>query len=45
MDGLIGVTGATGIMGGRVAALLAECGVAQRLVVRDVGRAPRVWGT
>ena len=44
MAGLIGVTGATGIVGGRVAALLAERGHAQRLVVRDVGRAPRLAG-
>ena len=44
MDGLIGVTGATGIVGGHVAALLAERGVAQRLVVRDAKRAPRLAG-
>jgi NAD(P)H dehydrogenase (quinone) len=37
---LIAVTGATGVVGGRVAALLAEAGLAQRLVVRDPGRAP-----
>ena len=37
---LIAVTGATGVVGGRVAARLAEAGVAQRLVVRDPGRAP-----
>ena len=44
MAGLIGVTGATGIVGGRVAALLAERGHPQRLVVRDAGRAPRLAG-
>jgi NAD(P)H dehydrogenase (quinone) len=37
---LIAVTGATGVVGGRVAALLAEAGLAQRPVVRDPGRAP-----
>lgn len=36
----IAVTGATGQLGGRVARLLAERGVAQRLVVRDPSRAP-----
>jgi NAD(P)H dehydrogenase (quinone) len=44
MSGLIGVTGATGIVGGQVAALLAERGVAQRLIVRDSARAPRLAG-
>jgi NAD(P)H dehydrogenase (quinone) len=39
---LIGVTGATGGLGGRVAACLAEHGVEQRLVVRDPSRAPAV---
>ncbi|MEA2229894.1 MAG: hypothetical protein QOF04_3524 [Solirubrobacteraceae bacterium] len=41
---LIGVTGATGGLGGRVAARLAEAGTPQRLVVRDPGRAPRLPG-
>jgi NAD(P)H dehydrogenase (quinone) len=41
---LIGVTGATGAVGGRVAAALAEAGVAQRLVVRDASRAPQLAG-
>lgn len=41
-DGLIAVTGATGAVGGAVAALLAERGVRQRLVVRDPARAPQV---
>lgn len=36
------MTGATGVLGGRVARLLAERGVAQRLVVRDPGRAPQL---
>ncbi len=44
MAGLIGVTGATGIVGGRVAALLAERGHPQRLVVGDVARAPQLAG-
>ena len=38
--GLIGVTGATGRLGGRVAQALADRGVAQRLLVRDPSRAP-----
>jgi uncharacterized protein YbjT (DUF2867 family) len=38
----IGVTGATGGLGGRVAARLAERGVEQRLVVRDAARAPKL---
>jgi uncharacterized protein YbjT (DUF2867 family) len=38
------VTGATGYVGGRVARGLAEQGVAQRLVVRDPARAPRLEG-
>ena len=41
---MIAVTGATGAVGGRVAALLAERGVPQRLVVRDASRAPRIEG-
>jgi uncharacterized protein YbjT (DUF2867 family) len=41
-DGLIAVTGATGGLGGRVARRLAGRGVAQRLVVRDAARAPRL---
>lgn len=40
----IAVTGATGTVGGRVARLLAQRGVAQRLVVRDPARAPRLPG-
>jgi NAD(P)H dehydrogenase (quinone) len=41
---VIAVTGATGHVGGRVAALLAERGVEQRLVVRDPARAPQLDG-
>jgi uncharacterized protein YbjT (DUF2867 family) len=42
---VIGVTGATGSLGGRVAARLAAAGdVPLRLVVRDAGRAPRLPG-
>jgi NAD(P)H dehydrogenase (quinone) len=40
----IAVTGATGRLGGRVARLLAERGVAQRLAVRNPGRAPQLPG-
>jgi len=42
--GLIGVTGATGALGGRVARRLADAGVPQRLVVRDGSRAPDLAG-
>ncbi len=37
-------SGATGYVGGRVAARLAEAGVDQRLIVRDRGRAPELAG-
>lgn len=40
----IAVTGSTGALGGRVAARLSERGLAQRLVVRDAARAPRLPG-
>lgn len=40
----IAVSGATGELGGRVARELAARGVAQRLVVRDEARAPRLEG-
>lgn len=40
----IAVTGATGAVGGRVAHLLADAGVSQRLLVRDPSRAPRLAG-
>ena len=42
--GLIGVCGATGRLGGRVAGRLAAAGIAQRLIVRDAGRAPQLRG-
>jgi NAD(P)H dehydrogenase (quinone) len=44
-DGLIAVTGATGAVGRKVAELLAERGVRQRLVVRDPSRAPELPDT
>ena len=40
----LGITGATGRLGGRVARLLAAAGVEQRLVVREPGRAPSLPG-
>jgi NAD(P)H dehydrogenase (quinone) len=40
----IAVTGSTGRLGGRVAARLAAAGAAQRLIVRDPSRAPRLEG-
>ena len=43
-DGLIAVTGATGVVGGAVARLLAERGVPLRMVVRDPARAPKLDG-
>jgi uncharacterized protein YbjT (DUF2867 family) len=43
-DQLIGVTGATGSIGGRVAKRLAHRGAALRLVVRDAARAPQLDG-
>ncbi|MDG4766128.1 NAD(P)H-binding protein [Solwaraspora sp. WMMD406] len=39
---LVGVTGATGRLGGRVAHRLAAAGAAQRLLVRDPARAPEL---
>jgi NAD(P)H dehydrogenase (quinone) len=42
MDRVIAVTGATGGLGGRVAARLADHGVPQRLLVRDAARAPEL---
>jgi len=41
---MIGVAGATGGLGSRVAAGLAERGVEQRLIVRDPARAPSLAG-
>src|SRR3954452_21638567 len=40
----VAVTGATGHVGGAVARLLAEAGVASRLLVRDPSRAPSLPG-
>jgi NAD(P)H dehydrogenase (quinone) len=40
----IGVTGSTGQLGGRVATRLATFGLAQRLLVRDLARAPQLPG-
>src|SRR5438876_5680184 len=41
---LIGVTGSTGELGGRVATRLATLGKPQRLLVRDLARAPQLPG-
>jgi NAD(P)H dehydrogenase (quinone) len=41
---VIGVTGATGAIGGGVASRLAERGLEQRLIVRDASRAPQLEG-
>jgi NAD(P)H dehydrogenase (quinone) len=41
---LIGVTGATGGLGGRLVRHLADRGVEQRMIVRDAGRAPSLAG-
>ena len=41
---MIALTGVTGVLGGRVAARLAEAGAPLRLVVRDADRAPAVPG-
>jgi uncharacterized protein YbjT (DUF2867 family) len=40
----IAVTGATGQLGGRIACRLADADVAQRLLVRDIARAPDLAG-
>jgi uncharacterized protein YbjT (DUF2867 family) len=39
---VIATTGATGAVGGKVAAQLARLGLAQRLIVRDLNRAPEL---
>src|SRR6187200_1714415 len=41
---MIGLTGSTGEVGGRIARGLAAAGVEQRLVTRDASRAPRLEG-
>ncbi len=43
-QGLVGVTGVTGGIGGRVAVRLAERGHAHRFIARDPARAPRLSG-
>ncbi|HEY6284466.1 MAG TPA: NmrA family NAD(P)-binding protein, partial [Ktedonobacteraceae bacterium] len=43
-DAPIGVTGSTGQLGGRVATRLATLGQPQRLLVRDLARAPQLPG-
>jgi uncharacterized protein YbjT (DUF2867 family) len=45
MSNLIGITGATGAVGGSVAARLARRGLPMRLIVRDPSRAPDLPGT
>jgi NAD(P)H dehydrogenase (quinone) len=40
----IGVTGSTGLLGGRIARRLEKAGVAQRLLVRNPVRAPKLAG-
>jgi NAD(P)H dehydrogenase (quinone) len=40
----IAVTGATGKLGGRVPRRLADAGITQRLLVRDLARPPRLDG-
>jgi uncharacterized protein YbjT (DUF2867 family) len=40
----LGITGSTGRLGGRVARRLADAGSPQRLLVRDLSRAPRLAG-
>jgi len=42
ISGLIAVTGASGGLGGRVASRLAARGIPQRLIVRDLARAPEL---
>ena len=41
---MLGITGSTGHLGGRIARLLAAEGVPQRLVVRTPAKAPRLPG-
>jgi len=42
---LLGITGSTGQLGGRIARRLADAGVPQRLLVRDRARAPELPGS
>ena len=39
---MLGITGSTGRLGGRIARRLADAGVPQRLLVRDPARAPQL---
>ncbi|MBN1568610.1 MAG: SDR family oxidoreductase [Acidobacteria bacterium] len=41
---MLAITGATGEIGGRVAARISRLGLAQRLIVRDAARAPQLSG-
>jgi NAD(P)H dehydrogenase (quinone) len=41
----IAVTGSTGQLGGRVARRLEQAGISQRLLVRELGRAPKLAGS
>src|SRR5699024_9937031 len=41
----LAITGSTGALGGRVARLLADAGIAHRLLVRDPSRAPDLPAT
>ena len=41
-DSVLGITGSTGRLGGRIARRLAAAGVPQRLLVRDPARAPQL---
>ncbi len=43
-DTPLGITGASGRLGGRIARRLADAGVTQRLLVRDLSRAPELEG-
>jgi NAD(P)H dehydrogenase (quinone) len=45
MDAPLGITGSTGNLGGRVARLLADAGVEQRLLARDPSRVPTLAST
>lgn len=44
MSKLIGITGATGVVGSKVAQKLSEKSIKQRLIVRDLERAPKIEG-
>jgi uncharacterized protein YbjT (DUF2867 family) len=44
MTAPLGITGSTGLLGGRVARQLSDAGANQRLIVRDASRAPELPG-